>query len=153
MQFLTYAPRLRCAALTAMAGGAVAQTMSLWGGHLARFLPPMAVMMGAGAVGAGIAGLILADAFGRAGRRGAFCALLGWPIATLLGAVIGATLVVIEAMELSAATLAHAVSEGAPFGIMALMDGISTSPAVAGIWLLSGWAMHVGARVERRATI
>lgn len=152
MPIFTCSARLRCAALMALTGGAVAQTMSLWGGDLARFLPPLPVMQGFGVAGAGLAGLVLADAFGRAGWRGAVWSCLAWPLATIFGAVTGAALLAFEVTRSPGAMLIKAVSEGAPLGIMALMDGIATSPAVATIWLASGLAMHSGARVERDVT-
>ncbi|WP_299725011.1 hypothetical protein [uncultured Tateyamaria sp.] len=149
MQFMTSPARLRCAALMAITGGAVSQTMSIWGGDLARFLPPMLVMICAGAAGAGLAGLLLADGFGRKGAFGMLWSVLAWPIATACGAVFGAATLAIEWMRSPVQMVAHALEHGAPLGVMAVADGIATSPAVAGVWLVSGVAMHYGARIER----
>ena len=149
MQLLPSLQRLRCAALIAMSGGAVAQAMVLWGGQMARFLPPLPVLMSAAVAGAGLAGIVLADAFGRQGRRGAIRSAIAWPVVTGLGAMAGASLLALDPARGPASMLANALKEGAPLGFLAVADGIATSPAVLAIWLVAGVAVHHGARVER----
>ncbi|MEO9573987.1 MAG: hypothetical protein ABJ263_14815 [Tateyamaria sp.] len=137
----------------AIAGGAVAQAMSLWGGDLARFMPPFPVMICAGVAGAGLAGLMLVDAFGHKGWHGALWSSLGWSIATLFGAVVGATLVAVEGPQSSLPDVMRALGFSASLGVIAITNSIVTSSAVAGDWLLSGLAMHYGARIESHLTI
>ena len=149
MQFLPRPARLCCAALMALTGGTVGQTMSLWGGDLAGYLPPLWVMSGAGAFGAGLTGLVLADMFGRRGLAGAALSCFGWPIATMLGAIIGAAVVLLGTKRPLVSDPALTIVEGAPLGLLAVADGIATSAVVAGVWMISGVAMHCGARVER----
>ena len=152
---MTYFPvyqRVRCGALMALSGGAVAQAMTLWGGDLSRFLPSLSTMILAACVGAGVAGFLLADAFGRRGWRGAIWTVVAWPIATVCGASLGAGLVGIASSAEPLAGLPEALVAGAPLGIMAVSDGLSTSPAVAVIWLICGLAMHHGAMAERSPT-
>lgn len=148
MQFLPCLQRLHCAALMAVSGGAVAQTMSLWGGDLARFLPPLPMMTLAAAFGAGVAGLLVSDAFGRRGVWGLLSSGFGWCIATALGAGIGAAVFAVQPRLGISGGLLRALEEGASLGLLAVGDGIVTSPPVAVIWILSGIAMHFGARVE-----
>ena len=107
----------------------------------------------AGVAGAGLAGVVFADAFGRFGVRGALWSLLAWPLATLLGGVIGATAATIIATWGQVQGLVELVTDAAPLGILALADAIATSPAVAGVWMLSGLAVHFGARSERGVPI
>ena len=149
MQFLPSLQRLRCAALIAMSGGAVAQAMTLWGGQLARFPPPLPVLMSAAVAGAGLAGVLLADAFGRRGCRGAIWSAVAWPVVTGLGGMAGASVLALDPARGPASMLANALKEGAPLGFWAVADGIATSPTVLVIWLVAGVAVHHGVRVER----
>ena len=149
MQVLHMRQRLRCAALVALSGGAVAQAMTIWGGQMARFLPPHPYMILAGFVGAGLAGILLADAFGRGGKGGALLSGLFWPIATLLGACLGAALLIFGLEGPANVTPHSALESGADLGTLAVMDGVFTGPLVAVIWFVSGIAVHFGARAER----
>ena len=143
--------RLKCATLIALSGGAMAQTMTLWGGDLARFLPPTAVMGLAGAGGAWLAGFALAGAFGREGWRGVMCSAVMWPVTTAVGAGLGASLLALVPTGAPSRPLWTALEEGPGLGLLAVADGIATSPVVACVWLLSCAAIHHGARHERRA--
>lgn len=143
--------RARSATLTAIAGGALAQSMALWGGTLARFLPPWHVLILAAMLGAGMAGFLLADAFGRAGVWGAVWSAVGWICATVVGAGLGAAVFTFSAGAYPAFALTNAVVEGAPLGLLAVGDGISSSPTVALIWIIGGCAVHYGTRTERAA--
>lgn len=151
MPYFPIYQRLRCAVLMALAGGAVAQAMTLWGGELARFLPPVTPMMVAACAGACLAGLMLADAFGRTGWLGALWSTLAWPLATAVGAALGAGLFGIVTSPAPLLGAPQALAAGAPLGLTAVIDGISTSPAVAVIWIICGLAMHHGALAERCA--
>ncbi|MEO0381782.1 MAG: hypothetical protein AAF252_16055 [Pseudomonadota bacterium] len=152
MAFFPMYQRVRCGVLMALAGGAVAQAMTLWGGDLARFLPPLSIMLCAAFVGAGVAGFFLADAFGRRGWGGIVWTALAWPLATAMGASLGAGLVGTASSPEPLASLPEALTAGAPLGWMAVTDGITSSPAVALIWVVCGLAMHHGALAERAAT-
>jgi len=107
----------------------------------------------AGVAGAGVAGAVLADAFGRFGVRGVLWSVLAWPLATLLGGMIGAAVATIIATWGQMQGVVEVVTDAAPLGILALADAIATSPAVAGVWMLSGLAVHYGARAERGVPI
>lgn len=133
----------------ALGGGAVAQSMVLWGGSMAQFLPPLAVMSLAASGGAALAGLVLADAFGRAGRWGVVVSAIAWCMATALGACVGAAFFALESGLNPATFIPNAIFGAAPLGLIAVADGIATSPAVAAVWALAGCAMHWCARVER----
>lgn len=150
MQILPLFHRARSAALVALAGGAMAQAMVLWGGSLARFLPPWQALLVAAALGAGVAGFLLADAFGRSGRWGLIWSCVAWPMATALGAGVGAVLLTVL-LATDGAEMLFAVSSGAPLGMMAVIDGVTTSPVVAVVWALGGCAAHYGTRSERAA--
>lgn len=151
MAFFPMYQRVRCGVLMALSGGAVAQSMTLWGGDLARFFPPLSIMLCAAFVGAGVAGFILADAFGRRGWGGMVWSIVTWPLATAVGASLGAGLVGTASSPEPLASLPEALIAGAPLGWMAVSDGIASSPAVAAIWVICGVAMHHGALAERGA--
>ena len=152
MSYFPMYQRVRCGVLMGLTGGAVAQAMTFWGGDMARHLPPHWVMCGAASVGAGLAGLALADAFGRRGWGGAMLSVFGWPIATIMGAVLGAAFVLMKEGRPWASDPALAIVEGAPLGVMSVLDGIVSSPVVATIWHVCGLAMHHGAFAERAVT-
>lgn len=148
MQILPLFHRTRSAALVALAGGAMAQAMVLWGGSLARFLPPWQALLVAAALGAGVAGFALADAFGRSGRWGLIWSYVAWPVATALGAGVGAVFLTVL-LATDGGGLVYVVSSAAPLGMMAVIDGVTTSPVVAVVWALGGCAAHYGTRSER----
>ena len=150
MTMMPIVSRLRCATLIALSGGAVAQTMTIWGGDLARFLPPSSVMSLAGAGGAWLAGFAMVGAFGREGWRGVICSALMWPVVTAFGAALGAVLLVLMPLAVPSRPAWSTLDESAGLGLLAVGDGITTSPVVAGVWLLSCAAIHHGARHERR---
>lgn len=152
MSFFPMYQRVRCSVLMALTGGAVAQAMTLWGGDLARFFPPLSIMLCAAFVGAGVAGFMLADAFGRKGWVGLVSSTLGWPLATIVGASLAAGLVGTASSPEPLASLPEALTQGAPLGLMAVTDGIVSSPIVAIIWSVCGLAMHHGAFAERAVT-
>ncbi|MEL6807247.1 MAG: hypothetical protein AAFO97_05665 [Pseudomonadota bacterium] len=152
MSFFPMYQRVRCGVLMALTGGAVAQAMTLWGGDLARFFPPLSIMLCAAFVGAGVAGFMLADAFGRKGWVGFVSSTLAWPLATVIGASLGAGLVGTASSPEPLASLPEALTAGAPLGLMAVTDGIASSPVVAIIWIICGLAMHHGAFAERAVT-
>ncbi|WP_299654156.1 hypothetical protein [uncultured Tateyamaria sp.] len=140
------------ALLTGLAGGATAQAMSLWGGDLARFLPPLPFLTLAAAFGGACAGVVLAKALGRSGWIGVMISALAWPVATLLGAVLAAIpFGLVDAATHVSATemLFTAVESAAPLGLLAIGDGIANSPYVATIWVLSATCIHIILRRER----
>ncbi|MEM6374252.1 MAG: hypothetical protein AAF727_15960 [Pseudomonadota bacterium] len=151
MPILSISLRLRCATLVALSGGAVAQTMSLWGGEVSMFLPDFTDMLWAGVLGAGAAGLLFGDLFGRAERTGVMWAMLGWAIATLVGAMFGAGAVIAYETNAPLANMGTSMMEGAPLGVLALVSGVTGSPIVAAVWVLSGLAVHCATRAERSA--
>ena len=152
MPFFDISQRLRCAALAALGGGALAQTISLWGGDMPIFLLPTTLMCIGGATGAALAGFIMADAFGRKGPRGVFWSVQAWWITTVLGAWFGAAFFAIEANRNLFFVILCALDKAAWPGILTVMEGIAYSPAVAVIWLICGLAMHHGAMAERSPT-
>jgi hypothetical protein len=154
--FSSISLRVHCAILTGIAGGATAQTMTLWGGDLARFLPPMTPMIVAASLGAGLAGAILADGFGRRGWCGVVTSALLWPFTTALGAAIAAMpfgLVDMVGQSFTRRNMLHAALESAPRGLVAVADGILFSPVVAAIWAISLLGLQFAMRAERSATI
>lgn len=144
MTFLPLTSRLHIAALMAITGGAVGQSLVLWPGSMGRFLPTLAEMTVMAALGGGMAGLVLADLCGRRGVWGAVCGALAWLIASALGSVAGAGL-----FGLIRQGGVQAGGDAAPLGMMALMDGLTTSPVVMAIWLGAGLLMHCAARMAR----
>lgn len=145
-------PRWHAALLTALAGGATAQSMSLWGGTLAPFLPPLPVLGVAAMCGAGAAGAFCVAMLGRRGVRGWVLAGCMWPVITALGA--GIAVMPLGVMEFSFRTNAAvtAIVEAAALGWLAVADGILTSLPVALVWATSGALLHLAVREERRAT-
>lgn len=148
--------RMHSAVLTGTGGGATAQAMSLWGGDLARFLPPTWLLTLAAVIGAACAGAVLAGALGRTGLIGVITCILAWPVATALGAVIAAVPFGLSEVDVRygvAGSVVTAVSEAAPLGLLAVGDGITTSWVVAAVWVLSAALVHVVLRLERQVSI
>lgn len=148
--------RGHAALLCGLAGGATAQAMCLWGGDLARFMPPAFVLMGAASFGAACAGVVLADTMGRRGWRGALCFILAWPVVTGLGAAVASIPFGVSDAGLRGNvvnTLAAAVDAAAPLGLLAVGDGIVHSPHVAAVWVLSALAVHKVLQTERQLSI
>lgn len=153
--FETFSPRTHAAILTGLAGGAVAQAMCVWGGTLAHFLPPATLMMLGGFGGAACAGMICAGVIGRPGWLGTLVAVLLWPLVTALGAILGALpfgLIDQHTHRGMLSSLLSAAEEAAPLGLLAVADGIVTSPAVAGIWIVSALAVHAAVKQQRAVT-
>ncbi len=151
MNYFAFWGRLQCAALAALTGGALAQTISLWGGQFSRHLPPTTLMSLGGAIGAGLAILLLADGFGHRGLRGVIFAAFSWVVATALGAWFGASAVLIETSAGAIYAIPSALEEGAGLGLFAVVGGILQSPTAFAVWVVGGCAMHYGARAERGA--
>ena len=148
--------RMTCGAATGLAGGVVAWAMSGSGGSLARFLPDGPWFHIAALLGAGVAGLALADGFGRKGWLGAGAALAAAPVATGIGAALGAAglMVVFAAVQFLAGAggVAPGSVTGAPaLGVLAVVDGIGTSPVVALTWVSAMCAVHLAMRRLRNA--
>lgn len=152
----TFSPRVQCAILTGIAGGAVAQTMSIWGGELARHLPPMLTMIVTATFGAAVSGAVFANVFGRSGWGGALVAAVLWPFVTLFGAAFAASAVALFFETGWRRSLVHslvdAAAEGAFLGALAVTDGVLTSPVVAGVWGVALIAVHSGMKQEKAAT-
>ncbi|WP_299687324.1 hypothetical protein [uncultured Tateyamaria sp.] len=138
--------RVKCGAATGAAGLAVAVAMTVAGGSLARFLPDGPLFHAVAFVGAAVAGAALADGFGRRGRLGALAAIVAAPVVTAVGAVI-ATLLLVAIFEPSGGW--RALSGAVPLGVLAVTDGIGTSPFVAGTWGLSLAGVHMAMRRVR----
>lgn len=148
--------RMQSAVLTGMGGGATAQAMGLWGGDLARFLPPTWLLTLAAVFGAACAGAVLASALGRSGLLGMAMCILAWPVATSLGASIAALpfgLSGFDARYGVARAVGSAMTEAAPLGLLAVSDGIMSSWFVAAVWVLSAALVHVILRAERQVSI
>ena len=138
--------RAICGAATGAAGLVVALAMTTAGGSLARFLPDAPWFHLVACVGAATAGVALADGFGRRGQLGALAAVLVAPIVTAVGAVI-ATMLLVLVFEPTGGW--GAVSDAAPLGLLAVTDGIGTSPVVAVTWGLSLAGVHMVMRRVR----
>ncbi|WP_299548340.1 hypothetical protein [uncultured Tateyamaria sp.] len=154
--FINPSIRLHSAILTGIGGGATAQAMSLWGGDLARFLPPTWLLTLTAVFGAACAGAILASALGRSGLIGVVICILAWPVATALGAAIAAVPFGLSVADMRygvAGGFVTAMREAAPLGLLAVGDGITTSWVVAAVWVLSAALVHVVLRTERQVSI
>lgn len=148
--------RMQSAVLTGMGGGATAQAMGLWGGDLARFLPPtMAFDLGGcfwcrlcGRCAGQCAGtqrpawygnvypcMASRHFAGRVHRRFAVWAI-GFRCALRRGRAVGS-----------------AMTEAAPLGLLAVSDGVMSSWFVAAVWVLSAALVHVILRAERQVSI
>lgn len=155
-QFIQPSIRMHSAVLTGIGGGATAQAMSLWGGDLARFLPPTWFLILAAFFGAACAGAVLAIALGRSGFLGVAICVLAWPVATAIGAVIAAMPFGLSEIDMRygvAGSALAAMTEAAPLGLLAVGDGITTSWVVAAVWVLSAALVHVIMRLERQVSI
>ena len=147
--------RMMCGAMTAGAGFVVAIVMRTAGGDLARFLPEAPGFHLVALAGAAVAGVAVADGFGRRGWLGLGLFLTAAPLATAVGAAFGASVLmtVLAAVQWFAgdADMANGVLTGAPvLGIIAMLDGVGTSPAVAATWGTSMLAVHFAMRRTRR---
>lgn len=152
---LSRIPRLQMALAVACAGLLVSLVMVHWGGSMSRHLPENGFHFAA-FVGAGLAGLLLADGLGHHGQRGWVLSALSFLGMTILGGPLGASLGMyvtlpfygeMEGFKVSwfIGSLPHLWG----LGWLALADGLTTSIAVASVWLLSIVPVHVAARLLR----
>ena len=149
----TLSVRGHAALLTGLAGGATAQTMTVWGGDLERFLPPTLLLIAAACAGAAGAGALLSGALGQRGWPGGLSLALCWPLVTALGAVLAALPFGLADAGFGSCgieRLSAAVETSAPLGLLAVADGIGNSPVVACVWGLSALAVHAGLRAQRQ---
>jgi hypothetical protein len=131
-------PRLAFAGAVGVVGVIVSLAMVRWGGPNAKYLPDGTFQLGA--LGGGVmAGWLCVGCFGRANARGWVFALFGSVTMTVLGAVLGAT-VLNERVYFM---------RGGMLGLVAIIDA-AESPIALGVWLLCMAALHMWA-VKLRA--
>ena len=142
-------PRWHAALFAALGGGGFAQAAVL--STADRLSEVYVLMMVPAVLGAGAAGVLFAEFFGRCGWWGAVCALVGWVFTTLVGAC-GAVLVVIAATQLISPTVPFYLdAEAILFGPAAIVMAVGESVHVIAIWLCWGVLTHLALRQERRA--
>lgn len=134
---MTIKTRLATAALVAVSGALVMIVILLTDGMGSIKKPDLPFIWAAGA-GAGMAGLLVAPLFGRAGRYRNLWAMAGAVLATTLGAALAG--VMMEPGMIGAALIIAPVFVGA-----ALFE----YPVSGLTWLLSMWLIHVSARAMR----
>lgn len=130
---LTERTRLMIAGLTAVAGGATAVAITELGGRMQHYLPDSGFHLAA-VVGAGLAGFILADGFGRSGLRGGLSAVTTAVLVTLLGAWLGAALIAWSPRP-----------EAGFLGWLALLEAVSANPLILKIWAAAMLVLQGGA--------
>lgn len=133
-QPLAHATRLKIAGMTASCGFATSIMMSEFSNNLHRHLPEHGFHLSA-VLGAGLAGFILADGFGRQGYMGAFWASLTAVFATLMGASLGSLLLSDPALGLL----------GVVPGWFALSFGVNEGIAGIKVWGAMMFALNFGA--------
>ncbi|MBY5932156.1 hypothetical protein KUV51_04025 [Tateyamaria omphalii] len=128
--------------------------MQAAGGDMARHLPDAPLFHVSAAAGAGLAGLLLADGFGRRRWAGHLIAMLSAGAATVLGAGFGAFIALAFAATTSASGNLADVAGMAPFlGFIAVADGLGTSVPVAVTWLLAMTSVQIWMRRLRSAPL
>ncbi len=132
--------RLRIAGLAAGAGLLTACAMTLFGASPLHYLPQTGFHLAA-FLGAGSAGFVVADGFGRPGVRGLVRAALSAGVSTVLGAGLGAMYLVGPFEDMGAAAL------GAVVVADALLSGTITLKA----WTVSMILLHLMAGRIRAA--
>ena len=137
--------------LTALAGGAMAQSMVMWGGSLSHFLPHAMILGIVAFCGAGLAGLVHAGALGRDGRQGWVIMLFVWPFTTALGSVLAVLPLAVMDAGAGLEPMLRGAIAAAGLGLLAVTDGILTSTPVACVWASSGVLLHRALRVQRAA--
>lgn len=141
MTFTDFKPsnlRMTLAGFTSAAGGIVSVAMTAWGGPMSQHLPIGEGFHLAAIFGAGLAGFICANGIGRGGRRGWLIAALVSCVATILGAMLGATTM----------SLYFGSFYGATLGLIAILDA-STSIAALITWGITMTVLHLSARKFR----
>ena len=149
----TFSLRTRGATLTAMAGGAVAIMMHVAGGELARHLPPPPLMQISALLGAALAGVICADGYGRGRWYGHLLGVVTFIVATALGALSGAVIAIGVQAAFEPSVPISAGFQIAPFGLIAVWDGLINSIPVAITWVISMATVHLLMLRYRHATI
>ncbi|WP_415920959.1 hypothetical protein [Tateyamaria sp. SN6-1] len=148
--------RVLCGAATGIAGGVVAVAMTQAGGNMARFLPEGPWFHIAALAGAGVAGVTLSDGFGRRGWLGLAAVVVAAPVTTAMGAVLGAMgLLLVAGLVQFIAGMGpfapEALTTGPALGLIAIGDGIWTSPVVAATWVATMLGVHLVMRRQRSA--
>jgi len=134
--------------LVGLAGGAVAQTMALWPGEVARFLPDPLMLATAAFFGAATAGTLCSGFFGRAGLFGWVIALCAWPLVTLFGAALAALPFVYSGRKVL--WPAHEMAlEALASGVLGVGVSIASSLPVGALWVLAALLVHKAMRAER----
>lgn len=141
-----------CSALWSapLRGGALAQTISIWNVDVVRSVTAYLVLCIGGAVGAALAGFVMADAFGQKGPRGAFWSVQAWCVTTILGAWFGAAVFAIEPNANLFLVIKCALEKVAIPSMMFVMRAIVHSPEAFSVWVLGGCAMHRVARLAHQ---
>ncbi|MEX0312150.1 MAG: hypothetical protein AB3N17_18100 [Tateyamaria sp.] len=148
------AMRRGCAFAIMCAGLSVGIAMQAAGGDLARHLPDAPLFLVSSAAGAALAGLLLADGFGRSRWTGHLVGALSSVAATLVGAWFGAFIALAwVAMRNVHATLFDALESAPVLGFIAVADGLSTSVPVVVTWVLAMTSVQLWMCRRRGATV
>ncbi|MBB3993660.1 hypothetical protein GGR95_001291 [Sulfitobacter undariae] len=123
---------------TAVAGLIVSFAIANGDWSLVRHLPGWPFHVAA-IPGAGLAGLLFCNAFGREGPVGWIIAILAAALMTFVGSVLGAQLLTMSAAVVLGGSI---MNLGGALGMLVVVDS-ATSPLVICVWLLSMAALHL----------
>ncbi|AXI46029.1 hypothetical protein C1J03_08375 [Sulfitobacter sp. SK012] len=143
-QNLSNQTRLCIAALTGLVGLVTAFAMTELGGNLRHMLPDTGFHLAA-MIGAGVAGFVFADGFGRPGGKGMLWAALSAIGATLAGSGLGAMLIL---------PLPHAQMGVFVFGWVTLAEAATHSFLSVKLWVAAMVMLHLAtAKLRHQAEI
>lgn len=125
--------RVAIAGLTALAGAATAWAVSVFGSRILHMLPENGFHLAA-FLGAGIAGFVLADGFGRPGLWGFSRAAITAGLATLAGAWLGAVLITPPGEAWFSVGI---------LGWIMLADAVAADIAIPKIWAAAMVGLHL----------